>query len=201
MIGRHHPLERRHERTLRVGQEGCHAGERLLFLGIEDMQDRPDQQRMAGFLPMVAAFERPFRVDQDIGDILDVADLVLAAADLQQRVVMRRSCIGRIEQQGMRKARAPARGELPILALDVMDDRRAGPAQQGWYDQTDALARAGRRERHHMLGAVMAQVAAMVPTEKGAGIAKQPGAFHLADLGPARRTVGRDVALLARAPQ
>ena len=165
------------------------------------MQDRPDQQRMAGFFPMVAAVQRPFRIDQDIGDVLDIADFVIAAADLEQRIVMRRPRVGRIEQQCMAEARAPAGGKLPVLALDIVDDRRAGPAQERGHDEADALAATGRGERHHMFGAVMTQVAPMVATEEGAGIAEQPGAFHLADFGPARRTVSRDMALLPRAPQ
>src|SRR3546814_4295013 len=49
---------------------------RLLFLRIEHMQDGADQQRVAGLLPMAPAFERAFVVDQDVGDVLDVADLV-----------------------------------------------------------------------------------------------------------------------------
>src|SRR3546814_15980916 len=94
---------------------------------------------------------------------------MLAAPDLQQRVVARRAGIGRIEQEGMAEMRAPAGGELPVLPLDVVDDRRAGPAQQGRNDEADALARPGRREGHDMLGAVMTQILAIEPTEKEAG--------------------------------
>ena len=39
----------------------------------------------------------------------------------------RRARVGRIEQQAMREPRAPAGGQLPVLALDVVDDR--GPGQ------------------------------------------------------------------------
>ena len=51
------------------------------------MQDGADQQRVAGLLPMVAALKRAFRIDQHVGDVLDVADFPLAAANLKQRVV------------------------------------------------------------------------------------------------------------------
>jgi hypothetical protein len=37
---------------------------------------------------MVAAFERALGIDEDIGDVLDVADLVATAPDLQQGIVM-----------------------------------------------------------------------------------------------------------------
>ena len=87
MRRRHHGAQRRLDRSPRIGQEGRDAGERLVGLGVEDMEDRADQQRMAGLLPMIAPLERAFRIDQDVGDVLDVADLPLAAADLEQRIV------------------------------------------------------------------------------------------------------------------
>jgi hypothetical protein len=48
MGGLHHRRQRRLDRPLRVGQEGGDAGQRLVLLGIEDMQDRADQQRVRG---------------------------------------------------------------------------------------------------------------------------------------------------------
>jgi hypothetical protein len=32
---------------------------------------------------MVATFERAFRIDQNVGDVLDVTDFVFAATDLE----------------------------------------------------------------------------------------------------------------------
>ena len=58
--------------------------QRLFFLRIKDVEDRAVGAN-GGFLP-VAPFERAFGIDQDVGDVLDVADLMLAP-DLQQRVV------------------------------------------------------------------------------------------------------------------
>jgi len=75
---------------LRIGQESCDPRQRLVRLGIEDMQDRADQERVAGFLPVIAPVERAFRIYQDVGDILDVADLVGTAPNFQQRIVTRR---------------------------------------------------------------------------------------------------------------
>jgi hypothetical protein len=46
---------------------------------------------------VVAALDRSFRIDQDIGDVLDVADLADALAHFEQWVVARGPCIGRIE--------------------------------------------------------------------------------------------------------
>ena len=97
VIGRHHPAQRVGEGALRIGEEGGDAGERLLFLRIQDMQDRSDQQRMAGLLPMASAFERAFGIDQDVGDVLDVADLVRSLPHLEEWVVAGRARIGRVE--------------------------------------------------------------------------------------------------------
>ena len=97
------------DRPLRIGQEGRDAGERLVLLGIENMQDGADQQRVAGLLPVVAAFQRAFGIDQDVGDVLDVAHLMLAAAHLEQRIVGGRRGIGRIEQQHVAEAARASR--------------------------------------------------------------------------------------------
>ncbi|MNF83460.1 hypothetical protein D3C84_657850 [compost metagenome] len=113
---------------------------------------------MAGFLPVVAPLQGALRVDQDVGDVLHVAHFVGATTHLEQRVVGRRSRVGRVEQQAVGKARAPAGGQAPVLALDVVDDRRGWPGEQGGYHQADPLARARRRKGQHVLGAFVAQV-------------------------------------------
>ena len=45
-----------------------------------------------------------------------------------------------VEQQAVGESRAPAGGELPVLALDVVDDGRARPAQKGRHDEPHAFA-------------------------------------------------------------
>src|SRR3546814_12558065 len=87
-----------------------------LFRSIENVKDRADQQRMRGFFPMVAPFERALGVYQYVGNILDVADLMLAAPNLQQRIIFGRSWIGGIEQQRMTEARSPSGRQMPVLA-------------------------------------------------------------------------------------
>ena len=59
-----------------VGDGVGHPRERLLLLGIKDMEDRADQHRMRGLLPMVAPLEHAFGVDQDVGDILHIAHVI-----------------------------------------------------------------------------------------------------------------------------
>jgi hypothetical protein len=87
MRGLHHGGERGFDRTLRIGQEGGDAGERFVLLGIEDMEDGADQERVAGLLPVISFLERALWIDQDVGDVLNVADLPFAAANLEQRIV------------------------------------------------------------------------------------------------------------------
>ena len=72
---RHHRLQRRLDRPLRIGKEGGDAGKGLVRLGTEDVENSADQKGMTGLLPMVPLVERAFGVDQDISDILDVANL------------------------------------------------------------------------------------------------------------------------------
>src|SRR2546430_12016349 len=59
-------------RPPRVGQKVGDPCERLVGLGVEDMQDRPDQERMARLLPMVAPLQSPFGIDQDVGHLLAI---------------------------------------------------------------------------------------------------------------------------------
>src|SRR3546814_15205314 len=101
MVGRHHPAQGGDERALRIGEEGCDPRERLFLFRIKNVEDRADEQRVGGFLPVIAVLESPFRIDQDVGDILAIADLIFAAADFEKRIVARRAGIGWIEQQAM----------------------------------------------------------------------------------------------------
>ena len=66
---------------------------------------------------MIAPLERTFRINQDVGDVLDVADLPLAAADLEQRIVRGAGGVGRIEQQHAPEACPEAGGELQFSPL------------------------------------------------------------------------------------
>ena len=83
----------------------------VLSLGIEDVQDGADQQRVAGLLPVVPLFERPFGIDQDVGDVLNVADFPFAAADLEQRIVG-----GRPALVGSNSSTPPCRARKPAVS-------------------------------------------------------------------------------------
>jgi hypothetical protein len=164
------------------------------------VQDRADEQRMAGLFPMVPLLQGTFGIDQHVGDILDVAHLPLAAAHLQQRVVGGALRIGRIEDQHAAESRPPAGRQRPVLALDVMHDGRARPGQQRRDDKPDALAAAGRRKAQHMFRPIMAEIVVPPAAEQYAVMPEQPSFSHLARFGPASGAIGRDTLRLARTP-
>jgi hypothetical protein len=149
---------------------------------------------------MVALLQRAFGIDQNVRDVLHVAHFMRAAPHFQQRVVGRRLRIGRVEQQAMREARAPACGDLPVLALDVVDDGGRGPGKQRRHHQADAFARARGREGQDVFRAFMPQVLAIVLAEEHAGRLREAGLANVLRVRPARRAVGRDQARLPRAP-
>ena len=95
---------------------------------------------MSGLLPVVSALQRAFRVNQYVSDVLNIAYFMLAAAHAHKWIIFRGSPVGWIKPHASGKSGSPARRELPILALDVVDDGAAGPGQQGWYNQPHALA-------------------------------------------------------------
>ena len=83
MARRHHGAQCGLDGPLWVGKEVRDARKRLIWFGVENMQDRADQERMAGFLPMVPAFQCAFGIDQNVSDVLHVAHLGVTAADLE----------------------------------------------------------------------------------------------------------------------
>jgi len=83
------------------------------------MQDRADQQRVARLLPVIAAFECAFRIDQDIGDVLNVTDLVRAFPHFEQWVVTRGTRIGRVEEEAVEKSDSASRPSAASSRLDV----------------------------------------------------------------------------------
>ncbi|MGX1345835.1 hypothetical protein AB7M73_011095 [Bradyrhizobium japonicum] len=127
MRGRHHRLQRRLDRPLRIGQESCDASQGLVCLGIENMEYGADQERMTGLLPMVPLVERALGVDQDIGDVLDVTNLPFPAPHLEQWIVRSGLWIGWVEQENSTMPRAKTGRQLPISPL--MSCTMAEPGQ------------------------------------------------------------------------
>ena len=201
---RHHAVQRHLEGTGRVGEKVGDTAQGLVFASIEHVEDGAHQQRMAGLLPVVAPLQCPFRIHQDVGDVLHVAHLVHAAPHFQQGVVGRRAYVGRVEQQAVREARTPARGEMPVLSLDIVDNGGTGPGQQRGHHQAHALARARGGEGHHMFRSFMTQVSAVparCPAEEHTRRTGKPYLIDVLALCPAGGAIGGDKPRQARAPQ
>ena len=81
--GVHHRAQGRLDGALRIGKEAGDAGQRLIGFGIEDVQDCADKQAVARLLPMVSSIQAPFGIDENIRDVLHVADFPFALAHLQ----------------------------------------------------------------------------------------------------------------------
>ena len=77
----------------------------------------------AGWMIAGTSFEQAFGIDEDVGDVLDVAYFAVAAPDFEQWIVGRALRVGRIEQDSAGEPRPPSGRELPVLALDVMHNR------------------------------------------------------------------------------
>jgi hypothetical protein len=115
---------------------------------------------------VVAPLACTLGVDQDIGDVLDVPHLMGTFAHLDQRVEAGGMGVGRIEQEAVGELGAPAGRQRSVLTLDVVDDGRARPRQQGGHHQTDALAGTRRRNGEHVLWA--ADIATLIEAEDDA---------------------------------
>lgn len=118
-----HRVQGRFDRMLWIGKEGGDSSQRLVWLGVEDMQNDAHQQGVAGLFPMVSPFERPFRVNQHVGDVLHVADFPRSTPNLQQRIIGGRRLVGRIEKHHAAMPFAKAGGQRPVLAFDIVDNR------------------------------------------------------------------------------
>ena len=78
MVGGQHDPQGAADGAGRIGEEGGDSRQRLLLLRVEHVQDGAGEQRVRGLLPVVAPLACPFRVDQDVGDVLHVAHLLEA---------------------------------------------------------------------------------------------------------------------------
>ena len=124
---------------------------------------------------MISPLQRTLWIDQDIGDILHIADFPLTATNLQQRIVGGAGGVGRIEQQNAAEPDAPAGGQRPVFALDVVDDRRTRPGQQRRDDEADTFTGSGGGKAENMLWAIMAQIMVAPLAEQHAIVAEQSG--------------------------
>ena len=83
MVRGHHDPEGLLEGAVGIRQKARDLREGLFFFGVENMQDGANQKGVAGLFPMGAPLEGAFRIDQNVRNVLDIANLVRAFADLQ----------------------------------------------------------------------------------------------------------------------
>lgn len=152
--------------------------------------------------PMVAE-ALALGVDEDGGDVLRVADLVLRAqADLLEGVVRGDAGFGargvEAEHEMACVLLPPAGGERPGFALRVVDHDGIGPAEERRENEADALAAPGRGEREDVLGSGVPEVVEcalgiLPPADVDAGglarRAEEAGALDLRPGRPMRRAV------------
>ncbi|SFA59677.1 hypothetical protein SAMN04487972_1252 [Paracoccus halophilus] len=143
---------------------------------------------------MVTFVEAAFGINENIRDVLHITDFPFTLPHFQKRVVSCRVHIGRIEQQDAAMTGPETCGQIPVLALDVMDNATSRPGQQRRHDEAHALAGSGWRKAQHMLGAVMTKIILAVPPQHDAIGAEQSGRMDFLILGPSRRTVGGNIA-------
>jgi hypothetical protein len=101
MVGRHHDPERLLERLRGIGQNFGDAGESFVLLGVKHVKDHADEQRVAGFFPMCTTFKRAFRINQNVSDVLDVANFRGPLANLEKWIVPGAPPVGRVKQQAV----------------------------------------------------------------------------------------------------
>ena len=93
------------------------------------MQDDPDEERVRLVDPVPEITEFALRVDQDVGNVLDIPHFAGALTHFHQGIEVSRGHIGRIEPQTVGEFRPPAGCQLPVLALDVVYKNRMRPGE------------------------------------------------------------------------
>src|SRR5271166_4816072 len=151
-----HDLEHVVASSIGVREESEATPERLVLPDVENVEHRADEKLLCGEIPVVLG-SSAIGIDQHVGDVLDVANLVRTEAHFEERVVTGRASVlaGGIEAEAEvpEGSLAIARGERPVLTLDVVDESALGPSKKRREDPAHALpgARGGKAE--HMLGA------------------------------------------------
>ena len=152
-----HLFESLLERTLGVAEQVHTTAQGLVGFGIEDVEEHPNQEGMGGAVPMVSP-SVAVGVDEDVGDDLGVPYFIGTEPDLFEGVVAGGAFLGggvEAQAEAAELSCAPARGEGPVLAFDVVHEHRMGPSEQVGHHQAYALARPGGSEDEDMLRTVV----------------------------------------------
>ncbi len=155
-----HVLEHLLDLPLWTGEQIEAPAQRLLRSHVEHVEDRSGENLLRRQVPVILP-SVAVGIDEHVGDFLDVADLLRSLTHLEEWVVPGGGAVlaGGIELEAdaPELAPPPARGECPVLALDVVHKYRVRPGEQRRKHPPDALTRARRREAEDVLQAVVAQ--------------------------------------------
>ena len=164
-------VQHRVQRGLDIDQKPADLGEVLALVGlaVEDVQDHGGEEVRGALVPevQIARFA-PQGVDEDADDILDVGDLHDAFADLEQRVPAHRVGIGRREIEDVAEALPMVGGDVPELALAVIDEGAVRPGNQGRDHMAGPLPAPRGPDDYGVLDAAISQVAAGEPAQNPA---------------------------------
>ena len=142
------------------------TAERLVRFRVQQVKNGAGKKRRAGLHPVIVE-SLAVRVDDHMHDVLHVLRLVhRAQPHLFERVVLdaRAGGVGRIELEAeLAHALARARGEVPVLALEVVDQRGVWPRQQGRHHHAYALAATRRRDDQDVTRTAIAQIPGTPP--------------------------------------
>ena len=141
---------------------------------------------------MIAAFERTFRIDEDIRDVLHITDFGVSPPYLEQGVIGRAAGIRRIEQKDLTEAPTPTGCQLVILAFDIVDDRALRPSQQRGHNDAYPFSGACRRKAQYMLRAIVPKIVSTEAAEHDTIRLEQPCGSHFLMRCPPRRAVSCD---------
>src|SRR5438105_2430728 len=141
------------------------------------MEDHPYEKVICRQIPVqvpVIVASGPRRVDQEVGDALRILHVVRPGPNLEEWVVAGARAVGRgrveLQAGAPQLTPAPARGQRPVLALDVVDNHAPRPAQQRGQDEANTLTGSSGSERQNVLRPVMAKVVNGSPVAPGSDV-------------------------------
>ena len=140
-LGVHHGVQGR----LDVDQQPADLGEVLVLvsLAVEDVQDQGGEEIRRALVPEIQVASLAAEgIDEDPYDVLDVGDLHGALAHFEERVPAYRVGVGRREVEDMAEPLPVIGGDVPKLALAVIDEGAVRPGDQRGHDVPDPLAAA-----------------------------------------------------------
>jgi hypothetical protein len=125
------------------------------------MEDCAHQEFLGRKIPVVLGPET-VRVYEHVGHVLSVTNLMRTKPDLKQGIEARCTPViaGGVETQAVTPEHLlpPARGECPVLALDVVDENAPGPGKERGHHPAHALSGARRSKTEDVLRTLVTEI-------------------------------------------